>query len=69
MPYSIRSAAVFLALVATLAIAPVAPEAGNVTFLTVAVLSLLLMFRGGAAQLGRPVVWMVLSGLALIAIA
>jgi hypothetical protein len=37
MLYSLRNSAVLLALVATLAMAPVAPEAGNVIFLALGV--------------------------------
>lgn len=68
MLYSVRSSAVLLTLVATLAMAPVAPEAGNVIFLGVGGLSILLMFRQARAQLRRPIVWMPLLGLVLIAL-
>lgn len=68
MLYSIRSAAVLLALVATLAMAPVAPEAGNVIFLALGGLSIALMFQRGGAQFRRPIVWMPVLGLGLIAL-
>lgn len=68
MLYSVRSSAVLLTLVATLAMAPVAPEAGNVIFLGVGGLSILLIFSQAGAQLRRPIVWMPLLGLVLIAL-
>lgn len=69
MSYSLRTAAVLVSLIAALAMAPVAPEAGNVIFLAVGGFSILLMFSGGMAQLRRPIVWMPLLGLLLVAIA
>lgn len=68
MLYSLRSSAVLLALVATLAMAPVAPEAGNVIFLAMGGLSIALMFQHGGTQFRRPVVWMPVLGLGLVAL-
>lgn len=68
MPSSISISAVLLALVAALSLSPVAPEAGNVIFLAVGGLSILLMFPRWATQIRRPVVWMPLLGLVLIAL-
>jgi len=68
MLYSVRSSVVLLALVATLAMSPVAPEAGNVIFLALGGLSIALMFQRASEQLRRPIVWMPLLGLGLIAI-
>lgn len=68
MPYSVRSSAVLIALVATLAMSPVAPEAGNVIFLALGGLSVALMFRRAGAQFRRPIVWMPVLGLGLIAL-
>lgn len=68
MLYSVRSSVVLLALVATLAMSPVAPEAGNVIFLVLGGLSIALMFQRAGEQLRRPIVWMPLLGLGLIAI-
>ena len=68
MLYSVRSSVVLLALVATLAMSPVAPEAGNVIFLALGGLSIALMFQRAGEQLRRPIVWMPLLGLGLIAI-
>ncbi|MCR6636273.1 O-antigen ligase [Devosia sp.] len=68
MLYSVRSSVVLLALVATLAMSPVAPEAGNVIFLALGGLSISLMFQRAGEQLRRPIVWMPLLGLGLIAI-
>jgi O-antigen ligase len=69
MLYSVRSSVVLLALIATLAMSPVAPEAGNVIFLALGGLSAALMFARAREQLRRPIVWMPLLGLALIAVA
>lgn len=69
MLYSVRSSVVLLALIATLAMSPVAPEAGNVIFLALGGLSVALMFPRAGEQLRRPIVWMPLLGLALIAVA
>ena len=68
MLYSVRSSAVLLALVATLAMSPVAPEAGNVIFLALGGLSIALMFPRAGEQVRRPIVWMPLLGLGLIAL-
>lgn len=68
MLYSVRSSAVLLSLVATLAMSPVAPEAGNVIFLALGGLSIALMFRRAGEQFRRPIVWMPVLGLGLIAL-
>lgn len=68
MPQSIRSSIVFIALVATLAMSPVAPEAGNVIFLALGGISIALMFSQAGKQFRRPIVWMPMLGLVLIAL-
>ncbi|MBO9587056.1 O-antigen ligase [Devosia sp.] len=68
MPHSVRSSVLLVALVATLAMSPVAPEAANVIFLALGVFSVTLMFPRAAEQLRRPIVWMPLLGLGLIAL-
>lgn len=69
MSYSLSTAATLIALIAALAMAPVAPEAGNVIFLAAGGFSVLLMFSRGKAPFRRPIVWMPLAGLLLVAIA
>ncbi|MBN9332058.1 hypothetical protein, partial [Devosia sp.] len=69
MPYSLRPALVLVALIAVLAMAPVAPEAGNVIFLATGGLSILLLFSRGKEHVRRPIVWMPLAGLLLMAVA
>jgi O-antigen ligase len=58
-----------IGLAAVLAMSPVAPEAGNIIFLVVGAVSVILMWPSAIEQLRRPVAWMPLSGLVLIALA
>jgi O-antigen ligase len=58
-----------IALVASFAIGPVAPEAGNILFLAAGGVALALMWPEAKEQLGRPIIWMPLLGLVLIALA
>lgn len=69
MLYSLRTMIPFVALVAVLAVAPVAPEVGNVIFLALGVLAILSLLKSRQGQLLRPVVWMTLLGVGLIAVA
>lgn len=69
MPYSLRTFAIFITLIATLAMGPVAPEAGNVIYLTIGIFCIPLIFLGERAQFSRPIVWMPLAGLLLLAVA
>ncbi|MHA6298286.1 O-antigen ligase family protein [Devosia sp. CAU 1758] len=59
----------FIALTAVLAIGPVAPEAGNILFLVAGGTAIAFMWPGALRELVRPVAWMPLAGLALIAVA
>lgn len=58
-----------VALVATLAISPVAPEAGNVIFLVCGLLALACMWPVAIRHLGRAIVWMPLTGIVLLGVA
>lgn len=64
-----KSVVPLIALTAVLAMAPVAPEAGNTLFLVAGIIGLLLMWPEAMAQLRRPIVWMPLTGFGLISIA
>lgn len=64
-----RTALTAFALVAVLALAPVAPEAANVLFLISGIVGLGFLVRTGGAAIRRPVVWMPLLALLLIAVA
>ncbi|KQN69710.1 MULTISPECIES: O-antigen ligase family protein [unclassified Devosia] len=66
---SSRTALTAFALIAVLAMAPVAPEAANVLFLISGILGFGFLVRSGVAAIRRPVVWMPLLALLLIAIA
>ncbi|MDV3249934.1 O-antigen ligase family protein [Devosia sp. BK] len=66
---SSRTALTAFALIAVLAMAPVAPEAANVLFLISGIVGFGFLVRSGGAAIRRPVVWMPLSALLLIAIA
>jgi O-antigen ligase len=66
---SFNALSLSIAFVAVLAISPVAPGAGNVLFLCAGGASLLLLWRHLPHCLNRPVVWMTLLGLVLLAIA
>ncbi len=57
------------ALVAALAMAPVAPEAGNILFLAAGGVALLLLRPAALDLVGRPAIWMPLAGLFLLAVA
>lgn len=69
MPYSLCTTLVLVALASVLSVAPVAPEAGNVIFLALGAVCIPLVFGRGIGQFRRPVVWMPLLGLLLIAVA
>ncbi|MBJ3785047.1 O-antigen ligase family protein [Devosia sediminis] len=58
-----------LALIAVFAMSPVAPEAGNTIFLIVGALGLLLAWPGSTQHVRRPIVWMPLFALGLLAVA
>lgn len=64
-----RSAVLLFALVAALAISAVAPEAGNILYLGAAGVGLVLLRPADGAVARRPIVWMPLLGIALLAIA
>lgn len=68
MTRSVHSMILLIALVAALAMAPVAPEAGNVLFLVAGGFALLLFRKRAAELLPRPIVWMPLAGLILMAV-
>ena len=69
MTQSLTSIVPTIALIAVLAMAPVAPEAGNTLFLIAGALGLFLMWPEAMAQVRRPIVWMPLAGLVLVAAA
>jgi O-antigen ligase len=69
MKLTLHSALPTLCLIAALAMAPVAPEAGNVIFLVAGAIGLLAMWPGAKGELVRPIIWMPLAGLVLVAIA
>jgi O-antigen ligase len=58
-----------IALVASFAMGPVAPEAGNILFLIAGAAAIAFMWPEATEQLRRPIVWMPVLGLALIALA
>lgn len=58
-----------IALIAVLAVSPVAPEAGNILFLACGSIGLILAAPAIFRQIRRPIVWMTLLGLALVATA
>lgn len=66
MTQGMKSIVPTIALIAVLAMAPVAPEAGNTIFLAAGAVGLLLMWPDAAGQLGRPIVWMPLLGLIFV---
>ena len=66
---STRSLIVLIALVATLAMAPVAPEAGNIMFLVAGGAALLLLREEDRRMIARPALWMPLAGFACLALA
>ena len=61
-----RQIVFFSAIAAALVMAPVAPEAGNIVFLTTAALSLLGLRKADLRPVARPIVWMPLTGLVLL---
>ncbi len=65
----LRSHIVVASLVAALAMAPVAPEAGNILFLAAGAVAILLLRRVDVHVIGRPSVWMSLLGLVLLGLA
>lgn len=69
MVHSLKSFVPTIALISALAIAPVAPEAGNVIFLASGIAALVMMWPDAMAEVRRPIVWMPLAGLALIGLA
>jgi len=69
MTNGLKSAILTIALTAVLAMAPVAPEAGNTLFLIVGAIGLALVWPEAMVQVRRPIVWMPLAGLGLVAIA
>ncbi|MGV8834005.1 MAG: O-antigen ligase family protein [Devosia sp.] len=56
-----------MALAAALVMAPIAPEAGNIVFLVAGGVGLLFLRRHDFAALARPIIWMPLAGLAILA--
>ncbi|WDR07145.1 hypothetical protein PSQ90_06855 [Devosia rhodophyticola] len=64
-----RPALLLAALVGALAMAPVAPEAGNALFLIAGVSALLLLRAQDLKLLARPIVWMPLIAMGLLSIA
>lgn len=64
-----RSAVLLFALVAALAMTAVAPEAGNILYLAAGGIGLLLLRPADGAVIRRPIVWMPLLGIALLAVA
>jgi O-antigen ligase len=69
MTFSLRKTVVLVAAIAVMAMAPVAPEAGNIIFLGIGAAAILLMRRDALDALRRPLVWMSLLALLLLAIA
>ncbi|WP_240549730.1 O-antigen ligase family protein [Devosia salina] len=69
MTQGLRSIVPTIALIAVLAMAPVAPEAGNMLFLVAGALGFSLMWPEAIVQVRRPIVWMPLAGLVLVATA
>lgn len=66
---SVRPLVLTIALIAALAMAPVAPEAGNILYLIAGGVALLLLRPSGFGQITRPVVAMPLMGLVVLAVA
>jgi len=69
MAASLSNIALLIAIVAMSTMAPVAPEAANVVWLACGVVGLLLLRQRDLVLFRRPVVWMSLAALALIAVA
>jgi len=66
---ALRSHIVVASLVAALAMAPVAPEAGNILFLAAGAVAILLLRGGDQNAIQRPSVWMPLLGLVFLGLA
>ncbi|MBD8066004.1 O-antigen ligase family protein [Devosia sp. PTR5] len=69
MAASLSKIVILISIVAISAMAPVAPEAANVIWLASGLTGLFLLRRKDVALLRRPVVWMSLAALSLMAIA
>jgi O-antigen ligase len=69
MTQGLKSIVPAIAMIAVLAMAPVAPEAGNTLFLIAGGLALVLMWPNALTEFPRPIVWMPLAGLLLLGIA
>lgn len=69
MTLGLKSIVPAIAMIAVLAMAPVAPEAGNTLFLIAGGLGLALMWPNALAEFDRPIAWMPLLGLLLVGIA
>jgi O-antigen ligase len=69
MTLTLKNAVPLICLIAALAIAPVAPEASNALFLIASAIGLFLIWPQVAVELGRPIIWMPLTGLVLIGLA
>jgi len=68
MAYTSRALLLIVALVAVLAMGPVAPEAGNILFLALGAAAIPFMFPQAGRQFRRPVVWLGLLGLLLLTV-
>ena len=66
MKANLRPALLLIALISALTIAPIAPEIGNVGFLSASIVALFLL---SPREIFRPIVWMPVAGVAIVAIA
>ena len=66
---TLRPSILLAALIAALAVAPVAPEAGNILFLSAGGVAVLLLRPSGLELVNRPALWMPLVGLFILAVA
>jgi len=64
---ALRPLLLTIAMIAAFAIAPVAPEAGNILYLSVGALALFCLRPDSLSSLARPVLWMPLLGLIVLA--
>ena len=69
MGLNMYASLLFAGFIAAFAIAPVAPEAGNILFLVVGVVGLTAMRSDALALFRRPIVWMSLTAIALVGFA
>lgn len=69
MTESLKTVLPTIALVAALAMGPVAPEAGNTLFLVAGCIGLVAMWPEARMQVNRPIVWMPLLGVLLVGLA